>query len=76
MRDLQGGHCIFFQNINQQMWFIAYAIIFLLRKKEASEGIISHNRAGLTKVTMNMTVSIRPKNLYALSPFFNNLVHL
>lgn len=58
------------------MWFIAYAGILLLRKREASEGIISHNRAGLIKVTVSITVSIRPKNLCALSPFFNNLVHL
>lgn len=76
VRDLQDGHCIFFQNVSQQRWLIAYAVIFLLRKREASEGIMSHNRAGLNKMTVNITVSIRPKNLFGLSLFFNDLVHL
>lgn len=58
------------------MWFIACAIIFLLRKREVSEEIISHGTAGLAKVTMNITVTVEPKNLYVLSPFFNNQVDL
>lgn len=58
------------------MWFISYAIIFVLRKKEASEEVINHNGAGLAKVTVNITVTIKLKNLFVLSPFFKNLVSL
>lgn len=44
----------------KQMWFIASAIILLLKKREASEEIINHGKTGLAKVTMNIS-------LYAIS---------
>ena len=47
-----------------RIWFIAYAVIFLMRKREASEEIINHGMAGLAKVTRNITVTVKPKNLY------------
>lgn len=35
-----------------------------MRKREASEEIINHGMAGLAKVTRNITVTVKPKNLY------------
>lgn len=49
------------------MWFIPYVKIFLLRKREASEEMINHGRAGLAKVTMNITVTIKPRTLCAVT---------
>lgn len=51
------------------MWFVAYTRIFLLRKREASEEIINHDRADFATVIMNTAVIIKPKNLYVLSFF-------
>lgn len=57
------------------MWFVAYTRIFLLRKREASEEIINHDRADFATVIMNTAVIIKPKNLCAII-FFNSLVNL
>lgn len=59
------------------MWFVACIRIFLLRKREAYEEIINHDRADFATMTMNIAVIIKPKNLlYVLSLFKNSLVNL